>query len=100
MSTATWIGSLAAIISVASFTPQAWKIIKERHSEGLSAFTYALACVGFTLWVSYGVLRGDWAIIVPNSICLLLAAFILLLILLPEQKTEQVARAVDPAPDA
>ncbi len=100
MSTAAWIGSLAAIISVASFTPQAWKIIKERHTQGLSAFTYVLTCVGFTLWISYGVLRGDWAIIVPNSICLLLAAFILLLILLPEQKTEQVARAVDSASDA
>lgn len=100
MTTAAWIGGLAAIISVASFTPQAWKIIKARNAEGLSSFTYALTCVGFALWISYGVLRGDWAIIVPNSICLLLAGFILCLILLPERKTEAVARAVDPAADA
>lgn len=100
MNTAAWIGGVAAFVSVASFTPQAWKIIKARRTEGLSAYTYALTCVGFTLWISYGVLRGDWAIIVPNSICLLLAGFIFCMILLPADKTEQVARAVDPAADA
>ena len=97
MSIAAWVGGVAAAVSVASFTPQAWKIIKERHTAGLSAATYGLTCIGFVLWVSYGVLRGDWAIIVPNSICLALSGFILFLILLPDEKTEKVARAVDPA---
>ena len=99
MNIAAWVGGLAAVASVASFTPQAWKIIKERRTDGLSSTMYALTCVGFTLWVGYGVLRDDWAIIVPNSICLLLSAFILTLILLPQDKTAAVARAVDPQAD-
>jgi MtN3 and saliva related transmembrane protein len=95
MDTASWIGGLAAIASVASFTPQAWRIIKDRRTDGLSAAMYVLTCVGFSLWTSFGVLKGEWAIIVPNSICLALSAFILVLILLPPQKTAAVAEALD-----
>lgn len=92
---AVWIGGLAAIASVASFTPQAWRIIKDRRTDGLSAAMYALTCVGFALWTSFGVLKGEWAIIVPNSICLVLSAFILILILLPPRQTKAVAEALD-----
>ena len=99
MTTAAWIGSLAAILSVASFTPQAWKIIRERQTQGLSAATYALTCAGFALWAVYGMLNGDPAIIVPNSICLLLAAFILLLILLPDRQTAAITEAIKPVAD-
>lgn len=89
------IGTLAALASVSSFTPQAWRIIKARRTEGLSAAMYALTCTAFALWTSFGVLNGEWAIIVPNTICFLLAAFILVLILLPDHKTREVAEALD-----
>jgi MtN3 and saliva related transmembrane protein len=99
MTTAAWIGSLAAILSVISFTPQAWKIIRERQTRGLSATTYGLTCAAFALWAVYGMLKGDPAIIVPNGICLLLAAFILLLILLPDRQTAAIAKAIEPVAD-
>jgi MtN3 and saliva related transmembrane protein len=95
MDMATAIGGLAALCSVASFTPQAWRIIRERRTEGLSAAMYALTATGFVLWTSFGALRGEWPIIIPNAICLLLSCFILVLILLPQRQTEAVAEALD-----
>lgn len=95
MEAVTLIGALAALCSVSSFTPQAWRIIRERRTSGLSAAMYALTAVGFALWTAFGVLKAEWAIILPNAICLLLSGFILVLILLPARKTEAVAEALD-----
>ena len=96
METATIIGSLAAIASTLSFTPQAWKIIKSRSTKDISAGMYALTVTGFALWIGYGVLLKQWPLIVPNSICLLLAAFILTMKLLPRHEREKVADVLDP----
>lgn len=90
------IGILAAIASTASFLPQAWKIISTRDVEGLSARMYMLTVTGFTLWMSYGIGMGDWALIVPNAICLMLTLFILAMIMMPKGKREAVADAVVP----
>ncbi len=96
METATIIGSFAAIASTLSFTPQAWKIIKSRSTKDISAGMYALTVTGFALWIGYGVMLKQWPLIIPNSICLLLAAFILTMKLLPRPKREKVADALDP----
>jgi MtN3 and saliva related transmembrane protein len=93
----TIIGSLAAIFSMVSFTPQAWKIIKSRETKGLSAAMYAVTCIGFALWTTYGILLMQWPIIVTNSVCLLLAGFILTMKLLPSRAKNAVADALDPA---
>lgn len=90
------IGIFAAIASTASFLPQAWKIISTRDVEGLSARMYMLTVTGFTLWMSYGIGKGDWALIIPNTICLLLTLFILAMIIMPKEKREAVADAVVP----
>ena len=97
MTTTAWIGGFAAVLSVVSFTPQALKIIRERQTQGLSAVTYGLTCAAFALWTTYGILTGNPAIIVPNSICLLLSGFIFVLVLLPDHKTAAIAKAIDPA---
>lgn len=96
MSWANVIGTLAAIASVLSFAPQAWRIIRTRETEGLSVRMYALTVVGFALWLAFGIVRMEWAIIVPNLLCLLFAIFILVMLLLPERKREAVADAIDP----
>ncbi len=96
LNTATIIGSLAAIASMTSFTPQAWKIIKSRNTEGISARMYAVTVTGFALWSTYGVLRHEWPIIVTNTVCLALSAFILFMTVLPQRKKEAVADMLDP----
>jgi MtN3 and saliva related transmembrane protein len=93
---ATVVGTIGAIASVASFTPQAWKIIRERKTEGLSLGMYALTTLAFVSWTTFGLLKSEWTLIVPNAICLGLAAFILVMIALPARKTQKVAKRLDP----
>jgi MtN3 and saliva related transmembrane protein len=92
----TIIGVLAGIASTASFTPQAWKIVKSRRTQDISVGMYVLTVSGFTLWTAYGILKGAWPIIVPNTICLAFATFILVMKLLPRREKEKVADLLDP----
>ncbi len=94
--TATLIGSLATVASTASFTPQAWKIIKSRSTKDISTGMYMLTVSGFLLWTTYGVVLGQWPLIITNSICLMLSAFILVMKLLPRPEKEKVADLLDP----
>ncbi len=96
MQLVTILGSLAAIASTVSFTPQAWKIIRTRDTEAISAPMYGITVVGFALWTSYGLLLGQWPLIVTNSICLILSGFILTMKLLPPRKRDKVADVLDP----
>jgi MtN3 and saliva related transmembrane protein len=93
------IGALAAIISTGSFAPQAWKIIKTRETKDISAGMYGLTVAGFALWLAYGVMLGQWPLIATNSICLVLAAFILVMKILPASGKRAVADTLDPSAD-
>jgi MtN3 and saliva related transmembrane protein len=95
LETATIIGAAAALCSTASFAPQAWKVITSRSTKGLSAKMYFLTIVAFALWLTYGTLRADWAIIAPNAICLLLSIFIFGMILLSGRQRDRVADAIE-----
>lgn len=97
MEVATIVGTLAAIASTTSFAPQAWKLIKSRKTSDISTGMYVLTVTAFSLWITYGVLLGQWPLIIPNSICLLMAGFILTMKLLPPRKKNEVADALDPA---
>lgn len=99
LDTVTLVGSLAALCSTTSFAPQAWKVIRTRDTSAISKRMYALTVVGFALWLAYGAWKGEWPIIVPNAICLALAAFILAMKLLPRRQKEAVAAALDPTAD-
>ena len=94
LETAQIIGYLAAICSTVSFTPQAWKIITTRHTKDISGRMYTLTVTGFSLWTGYGVMLGEWPIVLANSLCLFLSGFILTMKLLPQRKKEKVAKAV------
>lgn len=89
-------GTLAALCSTISFVPQAWRIVRRRDTEAISPLTYSLTVTGFALWTSYGIGLGEWPLIVTNSICFVLSAFILTMTLLPRAKRDVVADRVDP----
>lgn len=97
MELAAWVGAIASICSVTSFTPQAWKIIRTRDVSAISRWMYAVTTVGFAFWTAYGLLLGRWPIILTNAICFVLAGFILAMKVLPQRAREQVAKAVDPS---
>lgn len=90
-------GGLAALASTTSFLPQAWKVIRSRDTEAISAGTYGVTVVGFALWLGYGWMLGQWPLILTNGICLALSAFILAMTLLPRRGKEKVAAALDPS---
>ena len=85
MNYALIIGVIASFCSMASFAPQAWKIIRTRDTSSISARMYILTVTGFAFWTVYGFLIGEGPIIVTNTVCLLLSGFILTLKLLPNR---------------
>lgn len=92
----TSVGILAAICSTTSFAPQALRVIKTRDTGAISKRMYVITVAGFALWTAYGILGGQWALILPNTICLGLSGFILAMKLLPRRKREAVASALNP----
>ncbi len=92
----TAIGAGATATSILSFTPQAWKIIRSRKTDDISAGMYVLTVSAFALWTAYGVMIEKWPLIVTNTICLGLSAFILMMKLLPRRQKNRVADAIDP----
>ena len=96
MNAVTVVSLFAATLSMVSYVPQAWQIIRERNTDGVSLKMYLITVAGFVAWLTYGFLLMQWAIIGQNLICLGLAPFILVMKLLPRKQTEQVAAALDP----
>jgi MtN3 and saliva related transmembrane protein len=100
MDVTSLLGGFAAICSIVSFTPQAWKIIQTRETKDLSAIMYALTVTGFGCWAVYGFLIGQWPLVASNSLCFLLSAFIFAMILLPNPKKKRVASAIAETADS
>ena len=96
MNAVTVVSLFAATLSMVSFVPQAWAVIRSRNTDGISLKMYVITVIGFVAWLVYGVLLGQWAIIVQNVICLCLSSFILAMKLLPQRKKEAVADALTP----
>jgi MtN3 and saliva related transmembrane protein len=96
MEAASVVGTLATICSTTSFVPQAWKVVRTRDTSAISKRMYAITVAGFSLWLAYGLMLGQWPLIVTNGICLTLSAFILVMKVLPREKKEAVAATLDP----
>ncbi len=71
------IGTLAAILTTASFVPQAWHTFRTRDVRGISLGMYSAFTLGVACWLVYGLLLSAWPIVIANCITLALAATIL-----------------------
>lgn len=100
MGVTSLLGAFAAICSIVSFTPQAWKIIQTRETKDLSAIMYGLTVTGFGCWAVYGFFIRQWPLVASNSLCFLLSAFIFAMILLPTAKKNRVARVISETADS
>jgi MtN3 and saliva related transmembrane protein len=90
------IGSVAALFSVSAFLPQAWRIVKTRKTDDLSAVMWTLQVIGFACWLCYGVMLAAWPIVAENAVCMALAGFILTMKLMPHRLRHAVADRIDP----
>jgi MtN3 and saliva related transmembrane protein len=73
------VGVAAALCSMASFIPQAVKIVRERDASSVSLRMYVVTVIGFVLWSTYGVLLKSWPLVGSNLVSLALAGLILIL---------------------
>ncbi len=73
MQTSDWIGYAAAVLTTASFVPQAWLTFKTRDVSGISLSMYSAFTLGIFLWLVYGLLLNAWPIVMANAITLALA---------------------------
>jgi len=74
-----FIGYAAAVLTTASFVPQAWHTFQTRDVRGISLGMYGEFTAGVACWLVYGLLLGAWPIVIANSITLALAAAILVM---------------------
>ena len=79
MSPIDLIGFLAAVLTTASFVPQAWHTFRTRDVRGISLGMYSVFTAGVACWLIYGLLLGAWPIVIANCITLALAAAILVM---------------------
>ena len=61
------IGFLAGIITSIGFLPQLVKGYKTKKLDDVSYYMPAVLAAGMALWLLYGVLRNDIAIIAANT---------------------------------
>lgn len=73
------IGYAAAVLTTASFVPQAWHTFRTRDVSGISLGMYATFTGGIACWLGYGLLLGAWPIVIANCITLALASTILVM---------------------
>jgi MtN3 and saliva related transmembrane protein len=71
------LGLLAGGLTTVSFIPQALKIWKTRSAEDVSLKMFLALCAGVALWLVYGFIKKDTAILVTNGVTLVLAFAIL-----------------------
>jgi MtN3 and saliva related transmembrane protein len=79
------LGYVAAGLTTLSFVPQALLTLRTRNVAGISLGMYGAFTGGVALWLVYGVLIGQWPIIVANALTLALASVILVLKIVVER---------------
>jgi MtN3 and saliva related transmembrane protein len=73
------LGLMAGGLTTASFVPQVTKIWKTKSAEDVSLVMFIAFCVGVGLWLTYGIIKKDWAILLTNGVTLLLGLAILVM---------------------
>ena len=71
------IGYSAAFLTTVSFLPQVIKIVRTKDTKSLSLGMYLLLTAGIVLWITYGILRNDYVLIIANIITILLTVIVL-----------------------
>ena len=71
------IGYTAGLLSMTSYVPQVVRVYRTRQTRDLSYGMFGLLVTASACWVLYGVLSGQWPVILPNAGCLILSLAIL-----------------------
>jgi MtN3 and saliva related transmembrane protein len=74
-----WLGFTAAVLTTASFIPQAVMTIRTRDTRGISRGMYIIFTIGVGFWLGYGIALDSLPMIFANTVTLGLAGTILAL---------------------
>jgi MtN3 and saliva related transmembrane protein len=72
---------------------QVHKILNTRDTSSLSTRMWILSTAAFAIWIVYGVVLGEWPIILPNAVCFLLAGLILTLKVMSPRQRETICQS-------
>ncbi len=75
------VGYLAGVLTAVCFLPQSIKTLKTRETEGISATSYVLYCLGLLCWIIYGGYLHSVQMVLFNIISLFFAVCILVVVL-------------------
>jgi len=73
------LGSSAAILTMFSFVPQIFKVIKTKSAKDVSLITILQLALGVSLWILYGINLRNTIIIIANSVTLITLIILLFL---------------------
>ncbi|GAB7389664.1 SemiSWEET transporter [Lactococcus garvieae] len=65
------LGLLAGALTGISFFPQSIKLIKKKDTSSISLLTYLLFTLGVLLWIIYGFIIKDLAVLLTNLITII-----------------------------
>ncbi|WP_332448698.1 SemiSWEET family sugar transporter [Methanoculleus sp.] len=68
MDTVTALGLIAGTLTTLSFAPQVIRARRTRSTADISLATLVVLLAGVLLWLAYGVVRADPAIIAANAV--------------------------------
>tara|TARA_B100000949_G_C14127207_1_gene385061 strand:- start:162 stop:422 length:261 start_codon:yes stop_codon:yes gene_type:complete len=71
MNAVTILGLVAGICTTSAVVPQLIKAWKTKKVEDVSPGMFAILMLGVGLWVVYGILKNDLAIILTNGVSFL-----------------------------
>lgn len=74
----TAIGLAAAFFTTMSYLPQLLKVWRTRKTDDLSVKMLGALATGLLLWIVYGFLKADIAIIIANIVSVIFIGFIAL----------------------
>lgn len=77
METATTVGFVAGILTTVAFVPQVTRMWKTRSAKDVSLPAFVAFTIGVAMWLAYGILKQELAIMLWNAVTLALAIAIL-----------------------
>jgi MtN3 and saliva related transmembrane protein len=72
----TWVdglGLFGAFLSAITFVPQVYKAWQTKSTGDLSIWMILILIANVSTWLTYGIIKSDFAIILANSIILFLS---------------------------
>jgi len=72
--------SWAVLMGIAPM-PQIRRMVREQSSRQVSVGYFTILLVGFLLWIAYGAAAGILALVIPNSVALLVGTTVVMVAL-------------------